>query len=93
MNGGEQHQEPREESRRRERRRSGHTPRVAEVRRKPRKQGAFGWLRKAVYSQKSPLLTLVVVLLGIALTAFILTMMTKTTPSLPPGVTNPTRSH
>ena len=92
MNGGEGYEEPRESHRRRVRRRSEHSPGVAEVRRKMRHQGAFGWLRKSAFSQRSPLLTLVLIVIGIGLTAAILTMMTKSTPTLPPGFDTPPRN-
>jgi hypothetical protein len=87
MNGREEPLESRQSSRRIGRRRRGHGPGVAEVRRKLRNQGPLGWLRKSAYSQRSPLVILAVLLAGIGLTALILVEITRSRPSLPPSLT------
>lgn len=89
MNGEEENFESRETARRSTKRRHGHGPRVGEVRRKPRYQGPLGWLRKRAYSQRSPLITIAVLLVGIALTGGILWVMTRTQPSLPAEFADP----
>lgn len=91
MSAGEASEGSRGASRRRERRREGHSPRVAEVRRKPRHQGTFGWLRKSAYSQRSPLIILALLVVGFGLTALILLLVTRTTPTLPAGFGTPAR--
>lgn len=74
--------------RRRHRRPSGDTPRVVGIRRKPRNQGAFGWFRKSVYNQKSPLITLLILLAGLGVTAVLMKLLTSSAPTLPEGLRN-----
>jgi len=74
------------ESSRRRRHREGTVPRVGVVRRKPRNRGMFGWFRQSAYNQKSPLIILLLLLVGMGVIAGVLWLMTHTPPTLPEGL-------
>jgi hypothetical protein len=86
MDHGVSSSENRHSSGRRRRHQGSEGSRVLGIRRKPRNQGAFGWFRKSMYNQKSPLIMLAILLAGVGVIAGLLTLLTSSRPNLPDGL-------